>query len=354
MYKVAILGAGVMGTATAWPLCDNGHSVHLIGTHLDAAIIQSCKEKHFHPRLQRRLPNQVTPFFLEELEKALDGVDFIVSGVNSMGVHWIGQTLAQHVKAGQKIIAVTKGLEADKKGNLVILPEVLRSELPANVRDQISLAAIGGPCIAGELAGRRQSCVFFGSRELETARFMAEAFRNKYYHVRVTDDILGLEVAVALKNAYALGVGMAAGFLQKTGGVDNAGAHMHNMAAALFARSCMEIRLVLEALGANPDFVFGLPGAGDLFVTCQGGRSVTLGKLLGEGKSYQQARKVLKGETLESAQIIEQMAIALPRLEKRGLLSSSQVPLMHALIDTIVHGKSVKIDFEKFFSDYCL
>ena len=46
----AIVGAGVMGTATAWPLSDNGHEIRLVGTHLDHDIIQSCKEKNFHPR----------------------------------------------------------------------------------------------------------------------------------------------------------------------------------------------------------------------------------------------------------------------------------------------------------------
>jgi glycerol-3-phosphate dehydrogenase (NAD(P)+) len=347
MYKVAILGAGVMGTATAWPLSDNGHRVNLIGTHLDTVIIQSCKEKHFHPRLQRKLPDHVMPYFIEEIEQGLEGVDFIVSGVNSMGVQWIGQTLAPFAKPGLKIIAVTKGLE----GDLQILPEVLRSELPGNIREQVSMAAIGGPCIAGELAGRRQSCVYFGSRDLDTARFLAQAFRTDYYHVHITDDILALEVAVALKNAYALGVGIAAGIMQKSGGIDQAGAHMHNMEAALFARGCMEIRQLLETLGANPDFAFNLPGAGDLFVTVQGGRSVTLGRLLGEGKTYQQAYEVLKGETLESAMIIQQMAIALPRLEQQGLLEPSRMPFMHALIDTIALGKEIKLDFDKFFKD---
>ena len=188
-----------------------------------------------------------------------------------------GRPWRPYLKARAKLIAVTKGLEADEQGNLVILPEVLRAELPENVRQQVSLAAIGGPCIAGELAGRRQTCVYFGCREIETARFFAQAFRTDYYHVQPTDQIIGLEIAVALKNAYALGVGLAAGFLRRAGGVDEAGAYMHNTAAALFACGAREIHQVLEMLQANPEFAFDLPGAGDLYVTSQGGRSVTLG-----------------------------------------------------------------------------
>ena len=90
----------------------------------------------------------------------------------------------------------------------------MRQEFPSNVSGEVSIAAVGGPCIAGELAGRRQSCVYFGSRELETAQHLAEIFRTDYYHVWTTDDIEGLEFAVALKNAYALGVGIALVFLK--------------------------------------------------------------------------------------------------------------------------------------------
>ncbi len=351
MKKAAILGAGVMGSATAWPLTDNGYKVNLIGTHLDSEIIHSCKKDRFHPRLKRKLPDQVTPFYLEELEAALEDVDFIVSGVNSMGVRWIGQTLTPFVKPGDRIICITKGLESDEEGNLVILPEVLRRELPSKVRERVSIAAVGGPCIAGELAGRRQSCVYFGSREIETAQQLADIFRTNYYHVWTTNDIAGLEITVALKNAYALGVGIATGLLEKSGGIDAAGAHMHNLAAALFTHSCMEISCFLKILGLNTDFAFGLPGAGDLYVTCQGGRSVTVGNLLGVGKTYTEASQVLAGETLEATMIIQQMSKALPKIFERGLLKESQIPFMKLLVDAIVHEKPIKFKLENFFSD---
>lgn len=352
--KVMILGAGVMGSATSWPLSDNGHEVRLVGTHLDNEIIQSCKESGFHPRLKRQLPKNVSAFFIDEIEKAIENVDFIVSGVNSMGVRWTGQKLAPYLKPGDKIIAVTKGMEADNEGNLLILPEVLRSELPPSIKDEVSLGAIGGPCIAGELAGRRQSSVYFGCREQDAARFMAESFITNYYHVWTTNDIQGLETAVAMKNAYATGVGIASGVLSKSGGVDAAGAYMHNLAAALFAQGCIEMQRMLELTGGNPAFAYGLPGAGDLFVTCQGGRSSLLGKLLGEGKKYEEAVKLMEGETLEAALIVMQMAKALPKLEARKVLSRQQMPFMQLLIDIIVNNKPVEFLFDQFFADCCI
>jgi len=269
MTSIAIVGAGMMGTATAYPLADNGHAIRLVGTHLDGEIIQSCRERRYHPRLQREIPPGVDPYFVEEIAEALDGVDIIVSGVNSLGVHWVGRMISSYLRPGQLIIAVTKGLEAAQNGDLLILPDVLASELPEGIRSQVQLAAIGGPCIAGELAGRRQSCVVFGSRDGDAAERLAATFRTPYHHVWTTTDLVGLEICAALKNAYTLGVGIVVGLLEQAGGPDGAGAHTHNLAAAVFAQGCTEIDQLLQLMGATRAFAYGLPGAGDLYVTCQ-------------------------------------------------------------------------------------
>ena len=351
MARVAIVGAGLMGTAVAWPLSDNNHEVRLVGTHLDADIIRSCKETHFHPRLKRRLPDGVVPYYVEEIDLALDGVDVIVSGVSSPGVHWIGRTLGPLLKPGQKILAVTKGLEAADNGDLRILPDVLAGEVPASIREQVKFAAIGGPCIAGELAGRRQTCVIFGCRDGEVARELASIFRTSYYHVWATADLVGLEVGVALKNAFTLGVGLADGFLEAEGGVDEAGAHMFNLAAATFAQGATEIERLLQVMGGSRDFAYGLPGAGDLYVTAMGGRTVRLGKLLGQGHTYAEARQIMAGETLESAEIIRSMGKALPKLVERGIIGSDDLPLLRMLVDVIVHGKVAMPPLETYFHD---
>lgn len=353
MATVAIVGAGFMGTAMAYPLSDNGHAVRLVGTHLDGEIIRSCTERGYHPKLKRELPPSVRPYYVEEVGEALRGVEVIVSGVNSLGVRWIGRTIGPHLVPGQLIIAVTKGLESTPDGDLLILPDVLASELPAGIRDQVRLAAIGGPCIAGELAGRRPSCVVFGSRDGETVGALAAIFRTSYYHVWTTTDLIGLEYCAALKNAYTLAVGVAAGMLEKAGGGDMAGAHMHNLAAAIFGQASTEIERVLRIAGGDPlgarTFAFGLPGAGDLYVTCQGGRTVRLGRLLGMGHSFRQAREIMAGETLESAETVRVMGKALPRLVERGLLGPHELPLLRALVDVLVHGCPVNLPLDTFF-----
>jgi len=351
MANVTIVGAGFMGTATAWPLSDNGHNVRLVGTDLDAEIIASCKEKHFHPRLKRELPRGVQAYYVEEIAEGLRDAEIIVSGVSSHGVHWIGKTLAPHLQPGQMIVAITKGLEADSTGHLTILPDVLANELPATIREQVKYAAIGGPCIAGELAGRRQSCVVLGSRDLGAAEQLARNFRTTYYHIWTTTDLAGLEYSAALKNAYTLGVGLAFGMLEKSGGADSANAFMHNTAAAIFAQGCTEIERLLRAAGGSTAWAYGLPVAGDLYVTSAGGRTMRLGTLLGKGHTYTEARQIMAGETLESVEIVHAMSVALPKMSERGALQPDDLPLMGALIDTVVYGKPVNLPFDKFFGN---
>jgi glycerol-3-phosphate dehydrogenase (NAD(P)+) len=354
MANITIVGAGFMGTALAWPLSDNGHRVRLVGTHLDAEIISSCLEKGYHPRLKRVLPDGVEPYYVEQVGEALQGADVIVSGVNSMGVHWIGRTLAPLLWAGATVICVTKGLEAEPGGELRVLPDVLRSELPERLRDRVTLTAIGGPCIAGELAGRRQTCVVFASQAREALERLRGIFRTSYYHVWLSSDLIGVEVCAALKNAYTLAVGLASGILERGGGPDEAGAWMHNTAAALFGVSNAEMSRLVTLMGGNPGKVSSLPGAGDEYVTCAGGRTVRMGRLLGKGLTYSQAVIEMAGETLEGAWVVEQVFKVLPDWEARGLIGPRDLPLMRLLGRVVTQEAPLEIPFDDFLGSYWL
>ncbi len=349
MSIITILGSGLMGTAVAWPLSDNGHEVRLVGTHLDGNIIRACLEGGYHPRLRRLLPDRVTPFFVEDLPRALAGADVVVSGVNSLGVRWLGRTLGPLLWPGATVIAVTKGLEALPEGQVSILPDVLRSELPAAVRDQVTLAAIGGPCIAGELAGRRHSCVVFTGRDAAALAWLRELFATGYYHIWTSTDIIGVEACAALKNAYTVAVGLAAGLLDRAGGPDGAGAAMHNPAAALFGASAREMTRIVALLGGGPENVAWLPGVGDQYVTCAGGRTIRLGRLLGAGLTYTEAVREMAGETLEGAYVIQQLARALPVWEAHGLIDPHELPLLRMLCRVITEDAAMEIPFEKLF-----
>ncbi len=115
-----------------------------------------------------------------------------------------------------------------------------------------------------------------------------------YYHISLTNDVIGLESAVALKNGYALAIAMTIGLVNRTLGAD-AGLHYNSQAGA-FYQAVKEMRYLLEMQGASRDCEN--IGIGDLYVTVYGGRTRRIGIFLGEGKTYQEAQEILAGVTL--------------------------------------------------------
>ena len=348
MSSVVILGSGIMGSALAVPLSDNGHDVRLVGTHLDRDIIDRVKEDGVHPGLGLELPRTVRPFQLEDAEEAFDGAEIVLSGVNSYGVRWAGQQLARLLRPDMIGIAIAKGLDADDDGNLSILPDVLVSELPQELRDEVPWAAIVGPSIAGEVAARRDTCVVFAGRDQAELDRLAETFRTDRYHVWTSADIIGAEVCAAMKNCYALGTGLAEGVLAAMGDED-ARYRLYNYEAALFAQGTIEMRQMVELLGGDPESATGLPAPGDCYVTSRGGRNVKVGKLLGEGLGFKEASARLGNPTLEGAFAIEVVGRALPKLTERGVIAAEDFPLLRHLYEVVGEEKPLAMPWSRFF-----
>jgi glycerol-3-phosphate dehydrogenase (NAD(P)+) len=348
MATVVILGAGVMGSAMAVPLADNGHDVRLVGTHLDREIIDAIRSTGAHPRLGRELPSSVRAFQLEEVEGAFAEAEIVVSGVNSVGVEWAAERLAALLRPGQLVIAVTKGVRAEENGDLRILPDVLADPVPADLREQVGWAAIIGPAIAGEVAARRETCVVFCGRDEAVVDRLAAVFRTDWYHVWTSTDFVGGEICAAAKNCYALGIGLAEGDLERRGEADSPD-RAHNYEAALFAQSAAEIRRWATLFGADPTTALGLPGVGDLYVTSTGGRNVRVGRLLGRGLGFADAAARLGNPTLEGASAIGVFGEALGRLTEGGVVAPEEFPLMRHLYEVIALERPVDIPWSRFF-----
>ncbi len=349
MAVITMVGAGVMGSALTFPVADNGHDVRLVGTHLDDAIIDSCRKTGLHPRLRRALHPMVQPFFYREIADAMRDADVIGLGVNSNGVHWAAKAIAPYLRAGQTILMVTKGMEGTSSGDLRILPDVLAADLPLPIREQVHYAAIGGPSIAGELAARRETSVVFTSRDQHILPGLRGLFSTPYYHIWTSADLVGIEVCVALKNPYALAVGLAAGLLEAQGD-DPAGAKMHNYAAALFAQALTETARLVQLMGGGIESVFSLPGAGDLYVTTQGGRNSRMGRLLGMGLPYSAAVEEMPGETIEGVDAVVAIVPAIEKLIAQGKLEPDSMPLLRRLYQIVTRGERVAFDFNSFFA----
>ncbi len=348
MATVSILGSGVMATALTFPLVDNGHDVRLVGTHLDRDIISSIQDTGAHPGLEREIPESVRAYQVEEIEAAFEGAEIVMSGVNSFGVRWAGERIAPLLEPGTMVISIAKGMEATAGGDLRILPDILAEQAPPEVREGVSWSAIAGPSIAGEVAARRDTCVVFTGLDEGALGRLAETFRTPWYHVWTSTDFVGVEACAALKNCYALGVGFAEGILERWGDAESPDRN-HDNEAALFGQAAVEIGQMVRLLGGEPETTYGLAGVGDMYVTSTGGRNVRVGRLVGGGLRFSEAREKMAGVTLEGAAAIEVVGGALRELTERGSIEPTDFPLMRHLYEVVVENRPVQMPWERFF-----
>jgi glycerol-3-phosphate dehydrogenase (NAD(P)+) len=242
-------------------------------------------------------------------------------------------------------VLLTKGLAGDGE-TLRILPELLRDGLPSQYRNEVQLAAIGGPSIASELAARRHTCVVLAASDGAMLDQIARLLHTPYYHVWTSTDIIGVEVCVALKNLYALAVGLVKGWMAEA----EDGPTMHNTASAIFAQSLWEIGYMVEYLGGQRHSVYTLPGAGDFYATCQSGRNGRMGRLMGLGMSYRQAKaEHMPEDTVEGAELALAMGPTVEALMSQGQLDGACLPLLQAVLDVVCHEKPPHTPLDKFF-----
>jgi glycerol-3-phosphate dehydrogenase (NAD(P)+) len=275
---MTILGAGDMGTALITPLHANSHDVRLWGTERDTAIVEALRRGETHPRLGIPLPPGVTTFEADEAAAALAGAEIVVVAITSNAVRQVIGGLAGVLGDPKAIVVVGKGFDAGPRGDeILLLPHVIAEFSPAPV------IAVGGPSIAKEVALGIPTASTFGSTNAAALDFARETFSTPAYYIEPIDDVAGLEVAAAMKNAYGVAIGIADGIEKRTG------LPHHNMRAALFPLAVAEMSLLAESLGGRRETVAGLSGAGDLQVTVTSGRNRLLGERIGLGLSGAEA-----------------------------------------------------------------
>ena len=343
MAIITIIGAGMMGSALAFPARENGNEVRLVGTHLDREIIEACKSTGRHPKFDRDFPRGVSYHQIEEVDAAISGADFIIGGVSSFGVDWFADVVLPKIPDGMPVITVTKGLMDTEDGKLLTYPDLWQKKLD-ELGKKLPLCAIGGPCTSYELVAHDQTEVSFCGRDLKVLEYIKNAMKTDYYHISITTDVTGIESAVALKNGYALGIALTIGLNQKNFCDDT----LHfNSQAAIFGQATKEMYRLLgfqNALTLNNLCV----GAGDLYVTVYGGRTRLVGILLGKGLNIDEAKAELKGVTLESLVVAERVARAVKKNVAKGTLSAEDFPLLLHIDEIICGKKPVNIPWESF------
>ena len=341
MKTIVIVGAGMMGSAMSYPATDNGNKVRIVGTPLDREIIDHARATGEHKTLKRMLPKGIEFYQIEELNQALAGADLLIGGVSSFGVDWFCENILPIIPETLPVLSITKGMMDTEEGELIPYPHLYEQRLGGR---KLSLNAVGGPCTSYELADHDPTEVCFCGNDIEQLRAFKAMFETDYYHISLSTDVVGVECAVAMKNAYALAVSLAIGLSERIEGVG--GKEHYNSQAALFGQSVREMRRLLKLTGSLDDNI--ILGAGDLYVTVFGGRTRKIGTLLGRGLSFEEAMAELSGVTLESIVIATRTARAVRALIKKGVVAESDFPLLMHVDDLINNGAEVNIPWSAF------
>ncbi len=312
--RIAVMGAGSWGTVFCAVLAVSGAQVRLWARRAEAA--RTINETHansvYVPDLM--LPDSVAA--TSDPSEALEDVDGIVLAVPA-------QSLRENLEAWPPfpdvpVVSLIKGIE---RGSDLRMSEILATVggiAPSRI------AVLSGPNLAREIALQQPCASVVASESRETASVVAQWCRAPWLRTYVSDDVIGVEIAGAMKNVIATAVGAAAGL----GFGDNS-------RASLITRGLAEITRLGVARGAQPQTFAGLAGMGDLVATCTSSlsRNFRLGYALGEGLSVDEAKATV-GQTAEG--VATARAIA-----ELGAGLDLDLPITQSLVDVIDHGRDI-------------
>lgn len=311
--KTAVLGSGAWGTALALVLLENGHDVTLWSyCEQECQVLQATRE---NPMLKGVALPQALKCTTDMA--AVNGCKVVVLATPSFAVRETARKLSALLDPGTVLVSVSKGIEKDTS---LTLTEVIAAE----VGESFPLVALSGPSHAEEVGRRMPTTVVSASADRAAAELVQDLFMNERFRVYASDDVIGVELAAALKNVIALCAGCCDGM-----------GYGDNTKAALMTRGLYEIARLGEAMGGRKETFAGLAGVGDLIVTCTSmhSRNRRCGILVGQGIPVQEAMKQV-GAVVEGYYAA---ATAKALADKLGV----EMPILEAAYQVLYHGKDV-------------
>jgi glycerol-3-phosphate dehydrogenase (NAD(P)+) len=274
--RICIVGSGSWGTTLALIADTAGHHVALVTR--DEATTTAIRLTRRHPRV---LPGIELPAGIDvtaDLPAACNDASAIIVAVPSQAMRATARRLAP-LTGHAFVISAAKGLEL---GSLQRMTQILRTELPPAAHDRI--CALSGPNLAGEIAAGKPATTVIASTNLEAAERVRDLLITPRFRAYTNADVIGVEMAGALKNVIAIGAGIGDGL----GLGDNA-------KAAFMTRGIAEIARMGIAAGAEPLTFAGLAGLGDLVATCSSplSRNRHVGTELARGRSLSEIQATM-------------------------------------------------------------
>jgi len=315
--RISIIGDGAMGTVLAVLLCEKKIPVKIWGYDPDQLkqIELTRENKKFLPGC--KIPDAVN--FDPDDRSIMAAADLIVSAVPCQYIRSIWTRLKSYVPDNVPIVSVAKGIENET----LLRPSQIIAGL---IGPGAKLAVLSGPTIADELARKLPATACAASADETLAERVQHTFNTPWFRIYTNTDILGVELAGAMKNIIAI----AAGIIDGVGAGDNA-------KAALLTRGLTEITRLGVAMGARPQTFAGLTGLGDLVTTCISpkGRNRSFGERIGKGQTPQQART-------ETESVIEGIATCKSVYEGLVQKYNVEMPITRAVHQVIFDAKPVE------------
>jgi len=268
--RIAILGGGGWGTALAIVLSRSPRAHEIALWVHDGALAESIRRNREN---QTYLPGHKLPEAVRvtrAIDEAIADANLVVGAIPAAHARDVYVAAASTALARAIVVSATKGLEpASHERMSQVIGQAFRTA--ASPR----LAVLSGPSFAAEAARGEPTAVVIASRDLAVAAELQEEFAAPNFRLYTNDDVLGVELAGAMKNVIAIAAGACQGLGLGT-----------NSLAALITRGLAEISRLAMALGAQPATLSGLAGLGDLVLTCTGSlsRNRNVGIELGKGR----------------------------------------------------------------------
>ena len=316
--SIAVIGSGSFGTAIANLLVYNGHDVTLYGRNSEA----------LHHMKKTRINERYLPYvllsdrikYVSSLRHAVIGKSIVVFAVPAQQFRSVSEKCSKYLDDGAVVVNLAKGIE---QKTLLRMSEVASETIPA-----ATYVALSGPTHAEEIVRNLPAGVVAVSRNKAAAELVQDAFMSDKFRVYTQDDMVGVEIAGAVKNVIAIATGISDGM--KLGS---------NARAALMTRSIHEIKRLGSALGAYGDTFSGLSGIGDLMVTCSTNlsRNRRCGLLIGLGLEPEEAVKrvgsVVEGYyTAEAvAELADRYNVEMPVSKVTDLVLRGEIPPKEAI-----------------------
>lgn len=323
--RVAVMGAGSWGSVFSMILSDANCDVTLWAR--SSAVADDINSTHINHAYQPDLILPANVVATANPDEALTGADLVVLAMPAQTLRSNLTSWSNSIPSQAVIVSLMKGVEL---GTAERMTEVI-AEVAKVKAEQV--AVVSGPNLAHEIAAKEPSATTVACSNEVFARRIQDACTTEYFRPYYTTDVVGVEIAGAVKNVIALANGMAVGL-----------GYGENSQSALMTRGLAEMSRLGVALGANPLTFAGLAGVGDLIATCQSplSRNRTIGVYLGEGKTIAQAQTLTKttSEGVQSCQSILDLAT------RHGV----EMPITQQVVNVIHHGTSAEKVLKAFMS----